>query len=86
MVTVSVGSRVTLDSGEASAPEGGVVTLGLTVDPVPDSAISVRYTLGTDGDPVTTDADAFDYYGRLERGAVEIAAGASGCGDRDRHQ
>ena len=52
-VTVSMGSRVTLDSGEGSAPEGGVVTLGLTVDPVPESAISVRYALGTDDDPVT---------------------------------
>ena len=75
-VTMVVGPRVTLDSGEGSAPEGGVVTLGLTVDPVPDSAISVRYTLGTDGDPVTTDADAFDYTDG-GGGAVEIAAGAS---------
>ena len=77
-VTVSVGSSVTLDSGEASAPEGGVVTLGLTVDPVPDSAISVRYTLGADGDPVTADADAFDYTDG-GAGAVEIPAGANGA-------
>ena len=75
-VTVSVGSRVTLDSGERSAPEGGVVTLGLTVDPVPDSAINVRYTLGVDGDPATSDADGSDYTDG-GGGAVEIAAGAS---------
>ena len=75
-VTVSVGSRVTLDSGAGSAPEGGVVTLGLTVDPVPESAISVRYTLGTDGDPVTSDADGTDYTDG-GGGVVEIAAGAS---------
>ena len=75
-VTVSVGSSVTLDSGAGSAPEGGVVTLGLTVDPVPESAISVRYTLGTDDDPVTSDADASDYTDG-GGGAVEIAAGAS---------
>ena len=74
-VTVSVGSSVALDSGEGSAPEGGVVTLGLTVDPVPDSAISVRYTLGVDGDPVTSDADGSDYADG-GRGAVDIAAGA----------
>ena len=74
-LVVGVVSRVTLDSGEGSAPEGGVVTLGLTVDPVPDSAISVRYTLGADGDPVTADADAFDYTDG-GGGAVEIAAGA----------
>ena len=77
-VTVSVGSSVTLDSGAGSAPEGGVVTLGLTVDPVPESAISVRYTLGTDGDPGTSDADGSDYTDG-EGGAVEIAAGASGA-------
>ena len=73
---VVVGSRVTLDSGEGSAPEGGVVTLGLTVDPVPEQAISVRYTLGADGDPVTADADAVDYTDG-GGGAVDIAAGAS---------
>ena len=77
-VTVSVGSSVTLDSGEGSAPEGGVVTLGLTADPVPEQAIRVRYTLGTDGDPVTTDADGSDY-SDAGGGAVEIAAGASGA-------
>ena len=55
-----------------------MVTLGLTVDPVPESAISVRYTLGADDDPVTADADAFDYADG-GGGAVEIAAGASGA-------
>ena len=72
----AVGPRVKLDSGAGSAPEGSVVTLGLTVDPVPESAISVRYTLGTDGDPVTADADGSDYTDG-GGGAVEIAAGAS---------
>ena len=75
MVTVSVGSRVTLDSAEGSAPEGGTVTLGLTVDPPPDSAISVRYTVGVDGDPVTSNADGSDYTD-VGGGAVETAAGA----------
>ena len=75
---VSVGSSVTLDSRAGSAPEGGVVTLGLTVDPVPESAISVRYALGTDDDPVTADADGSDYADG-GGGAVEIAAGASGA-------
>ncbi len=75
-VTASVGPRVTLDSVEGSAPEGGVVTLALTVDPVPDSAISVRYTLGVDGDPATSDADGSDYTDG-GGGAVEIAARAS---------
>ena len=73
---VVVGPRVTLNSDGGSAPEGGMVTLGLTVDPVPESAISVRYTLGTDGDPVTADADGSDYTDD-GGGAVEIAAGAS---------
>ena len=77
-VAVAVGPRVTLDSGAGSAPEGSVVTLGLTVDPVPESAISVRYTLGTDGDPGTSDADGSDYTDG-GGGAVEIAAGASGA-------
>ncbi len=72
----AVGPRVTLDSDAGSAPEGGVVTLGLTVDPVPETAISVRYTLGTDGDPGTSDADGSDY-SDAGGGAVEIAAGAS---------
>ena len=72
------GARVTLDSGAGSAPEGGVVTLRLTVDPVPESAISVRYALGTDDDPVTSDADGSDYTDG-GGGAVEIAAGASGA-------
>ena len=72
------GSRVTIDSGAGSAPEGGVVTLRLTVDPMPESAISVRYTLGRDDDPVTADADGSDYTDG-GGGAVEIAAGASGA-------
>ena len=55
-----------------------MVTLGLTVDPVPESAISVRYTLGTDDDPVTSDADGSDYTDG-GGGAVDIAAGASGA-------
>ena len=75
---VVVGPRVTLGSGAGSAPEGGVVTLGLTVDPVPESALSVRYTLGADDDPVTSDADGSDYTDG-GGGAVEIAAGASGA-------
>ena len=70
--------RVTLDSGAGSAPEGGVVTLGLTVDPVPESAIRVRYTLGTDGDPVTADADVSDYTDG-GGGAVDIPAGVTGA-------
>ena len=69
-------SRVALGSGAGSAPEGGVVTLGLTVDPVPESAIRVRYTLGVDGDPATADADLYDYTDS-GGGAVEVAAGAS---------
>ncbi len=73
---VVAGPRVTLVTGARSAPEGGVATLGLTVDPAPESAISVRYTLGTDGDPVTADADGSDYTDG-GGGAVEIAAGAS---------
>ena len=75
---VVAGPRVTLVTGARSAPEGGVVTLGLTVDPAPDSAISVRYTLGTDDEPVTADADGSDYTDG-GGGAVEIAAGASGA-------
>ena len=43
----------------------------------PQSAISVRYTLGTDGAPGTSDADGSDYTDG-GGGAVEIAAGASG--------
>ena len=74
----AVGPRVKLDSGAGSAPEGSVVTLGLTVDPMPESAISVHYTLGADGDPVTSDADGSDYTDG-GGGAVEIAAGASGA-------
>ena len=75
-VTVAVGPRVTLDSGAGSAPEDGVVTLGLTVDPVPESVISVRYTLGVDRDPATADADGSDYTDG-GGGAVEVAARAS---------
>ena len=72
---VVAGPRVTLVTGARSAPEGGVVTLGLTVDPAPESAISVRYTLGTDDDRATSDADGSDYSDG-GGGAVEIAAGA----------
>ena len=75
VMATAVGPRVTLDSGAGSAPEGSVVTLGLTVDPMPESAISVHYTLGADGDPVTADADGSDYTDG-GGGAVEIAAGA----------
>ncbi len=75
-LVVVVGPRVTLDSGAGSAPEGGVVTLRLTVDPVRESAISVRYTLGVDDDPLTSDADGSDYTDG-GGGTVEIAAGAS---------
>ena len=67
---------MTLDSGAGSAPEGSVVTLGLTVEPAPETVISGRYTLGVDGYPVTADADVSDYTDG-GGGAVEIAVGAS---------
>ncbi|MCZ0933663.1 MAG: leucine-rich repeat protein [Gemmatimonadetes bacterium] len=61
------------------APAGGVfegldAVVSVRLDPPPASPIIVRYTLSTDGDPATADADTADY--RAD-GSVSVPAGTS---------
>ena len=58
------------------ALEGNTVTIKLVLSFAPPAPITVTYTLGTDDDPGTSDADAMDFSAGL-RGEVEIATGAS---------
>ena len=57
----------------ASAPEGGVAELVVTMAEPREEDVSLGYSLGPDGDPATADADAADHGG--EGGTVTIVAG-----------
>ena len=67
---------VAVASEEASAPEGGVIRVEVAVDPAPESALQVRYTIGPDADTATADADEADHTGGTG-GVVEIPAGTT---------
>ena len=56
------------------APEGGTAVLRLEVAPAPQSPVTLGYTIGTDEDAATDDADSADYAGDPE-GTVRIDAG-----------
>ena len=57
----------------ASAPEGGVAEVVVTMAEPREEDVSFAYSFGPDGDPATADADAADHGG--EGGTVTIAAG-----------
>ena len=59
-----------------SAPEGGSISLDVTVSPAPSSALNVRYELVADDDPATADADEADYTNARE-GTIRFASGTS---------
>lgn len=56
------------------APEGGTAVLRLAVVPAPESPVMLGYTIGTDDDAATHDADSADYAGD-PGGTVRIGAG-----------
>ncbi|MDE2782384.1 MAG: leucine-rich repeat domain-containing protein [Gemmatimonadota bacterium] len=56
------------------APEGGTAVLRLAVAPAPDAPVTLGYTIGTDDDAATDDADSADYAGD-PGGTVRIGAG-----------
>lgn len=65
---------IQLTEDEASSPEGGAMRFSVQADPAPRAVLAVRYTLGTDDDPATADADGNDYFGQAA-GTLEIGAG-----------
>lgn len=67
---------VTLAADHAAGREGGQALLGVLIDPAPPSAINVAYSLGSDDDPATADADTADY--GAGKNMLEIAAGQTG--------
>ena len=75
-VAVPAPPLVGLATDKAAAPESGGAVFALVLSAPPPTPISVAYTLGSDGDPGTSDADSADFAGG-SRGVVEIAAGAS---------
>ena len=58
-----VGRVLFFRTTSASAPEGGTARLAVRFSRPRSSATTFRYTLGTDGDPATRDADAADHGG-----------------------
>lgn len=62
----------TIVPGSPEAYEGLDAIVSVRLDPPPTSSITVRYTLGADGDPATADADTADY--RAD-GSVSVPAG-----------
>ena len=70
---VLVGALLSL-SGDAAAPEGGVVVLTATLNRALDETIDLSWRIAPDGDPATPDADADDY-GIPQSRSVTIPAG-----------
>ncbi len=75
-VAVPAPPLVGLAADNLAAPESGGAVFALVLSAPPPTPISVAYTLGSDGDPGTSDADSADFAGG-SRGVVEIPAGAS---------
>ena len=72
---VSVGYQLSFASAQVSAPEGSTAMLRVALNRPRDAATTVRYVLGVDADPITSDADAADHDGM--DGEFTIAAGAT---------
>ena len=72
---VSVGYQLSFASAEVSAPEGSTAMLRVALNRPREAATTVRYVLGVDADPITSDADAADHDGM--DGEFTIAAGAT---------
>ena len=78
---VTVGNPVSIGGGDAdgveaavaSAPEGGVAEVLITMAAARTVDVSFAYSFGPDDDPATADADAADHGG--EGGTVTIPAG-----------
>ena len=71
----SVGRVLSFAAPSASAPEGGVLRLALTLSRPAGAALSVAWTARPDGNPATADADAADL-GAL-RGTAAFAPGGT---------
>ena len=80
---VTVGSPASLGGGAgelsafASAPEGGVVELSVSLPKPRETDVSLTWAIGVDDDPATADADAADH-GDVS-GTVVIPAGETGA-------
>ncbi len=68
--------EVQFATGSGAAPENADFALTITVWPRPDSTLEVGYTIGSDDDPGTDDADEADHGGGSE-GTLRFNAGAS---------
>ena len=71
----SVGRVLSFAAPSASAPEGGVLRLALTLSRPASAALSVAWAARPDGDPATADADAADL-GAMS-GTAAFAAGGT---------
>ena len=76
LVKVPAPPLVALAADATAAPESGSALVELVLSAPPPTPITVAYTLGTDEDAGTMDADAADFADGLT-GTVEIAAGAT---------
>ena len=66
--------RVGFETPLATAPEGGVVVLEVSIDEPPATSLLVHFKIGVDNDPSTHDADNLDHAGG-DRGRVVIPSG-----------
>lgn len=70
------GTTVSLTPSTTTVKEGETAELTVTMSPAPEEDHELTYTIGTDGDETTADADADDY---TTRDVVTIPAGADGA-------
>ena len=64
------GGVVSLETSSVEVPEGGTAVLKVVLSMPPTSPIDVAYTLGTDADQATPDANSADY--GASSGSIEI--------------
>ena len=72
------GTTVSLTPSTTTVKEGETAQFTVTMSPAPQEPQVLTYTIGTDGDDTTVDADADDYTGR-SIGVVTIPAGSGGA-------
>ena len=73
----STRTAVTLAHTAVALPEGTLAVLEVALSTAPSAPISVAFTLGSDTDPATADADTADF--GMATGTIEIPAGRTGA-------
>ncbi|MYG50021.1 MAG: leucine-rich repeat protein [Gemmatimonadales bacterium] len=78
LIVTPRGPAAGFTTARAAAGEGERVFLAIALDPPPDAAVALTYTIGPDRDAGSADADTADY-ADPRGGRVEIGAGRTGA-------